>query len=213
MPINGKMNILCVIAHPDDIELMAGGSISKWVTEGHSVHVLTFSDGVWTSPNGVVMREQEGALTEEKKAAGILGYKVENLQYPAMTMSFHDKHVCEVLERVERLQIDTIICPFEKDISHDHEIVSRIAVSATRRVKRVLMGQINYYLRNIFTPNYFVDISDTWADKIKALECFETQWERAGSDWLEYLDQATRYYGKMCGVERAEGFMTNKFLY
>jgi len=31
---------------------------------------------------------------------------------------------------------------FERDIHHDHEVVSRIAVSATRRVPRVLMGKI-----------------------------------------------------------------------
>ena len=207
------MNVLCVIAHPDDIELMAGGTLAKWTNEGHQIHVLTFTDGVWKSPYSVVMRDCKEALSEEKKAADLLGYTVENLQYQAMEMKFQDKHVCEVLKRIDKHNIDTMICPFEKDLSHDHEVVSRIAISASRRVKRVLMGQINYYLRNMFAPNYFVDISDTWNKKIKALHCFESQWERTGDDWLKYLDLITSYYGKMCGVERAEGFVTNKFLY
>jgi LmbE family N-acetylglucosaminyl deacetylase len=75
------------------------------------------------------------------------------------------------------------------------------------------MGQINYYLRKSFSPNFFVDISDTWAEKIEALQCFRSQWQRAGEDWFEFADYTTRYYGKMCGVERAEGFVTSKFLY
>lgn len=207
------MNILCCIAHPDDAELMAGGSIAKWIREGHRVHVLTFTDGVWASPGKVVMRKKKEALSEEKNAARRLGYTVENLKLKAMDLKFKDKLVCEVLARIEKMNIDTLVCPWERDIHHDHEIVSRVAVSASRRIPRVLMGQINYYVRNVFTPNVFVDISDTWDQKIKALECFKTEWKRAGTDWYEFLDETTRYYGKMCGVKRAEGFISAKFLF
>jgi LmbE family N-acetylglucosaminyl deacetylase len=192
---------------------MAGGTLAKWINEGHQIHVLTFTDGVWTSPDGVVMRDRNSALLEEKDAAEYLGYTVENLGYQALAMKFQDKHVCEVLERIDQYQADTIICPWENDLHHDHEIVSRIAVSASRRVPRVLMGQINYYLRKVFAPNFFVDITDTWPQKIKSLQHFKSAWERSEKDWYEYLDQTTRYYGKVCGVERAEGFITDKFLY
>jgi LmbE family N-acetylglucosaminyl deacetylase len=74
------------------------------------------------------------------------------------------------------------------------------------------MGQINYYLRYLFTPNVFVDISDTWDEKIRSLQCYGSQWDRAGTDWYEYLDATTRYYGKMIGVKRAEGFVSRKLL-
>jgi len=74
------------------------------------------------------------------------------------------------------------------------------------------MGQINYYLKDFFTPNIFVDISDTWEQKIEALKCFSGQWDRAGTDWYEYLDLTSRYYGKIIGVRRAEGFISGKYL-
>jgi len=74
------------------------------------------------------------------------------------------------------------------------------------------MGQINYYLNSFFTPNIFVDITDTWEKKIESLKCFSGQWERAGADWYEYLDITSRYYGKIIGVKRAEGFISAKFL-
>jgi len=207
-----KRSVLCVVAHPDDLELMAGGTVARWIAEGHSVHVLTLSDGVWIAPNTAVMRDSAEALREEANSAAYLGCSVENLGEKAMDLKFEDRLVCEVLRRIEERHVDTLICPWERDIHHDHEIVSRIAVSATRRMPRVLMGQINYYLRDFFTPNVFVDISDTWEQKIKALECYTTQWERAGKEWFEFLDETTRYYGRMVGVERAEGFVCNKLL-
>ena len=209
---NSIRNILCVGAHPDDIELMAGGTLAKWISEGYSVHVLTISDGIWTNPSGIVMREREIALQEEIDAANFLGYSVENLNLPAMDIQFQDSLVVEILKRVEGHHIDTMIIPWERDLHHDHEVVSRIALSASRRVPRLIMGQINYYLSDVFTPNLFVDISDFWDRKIEALKCYSTQWDRAGSDWIDFLDETTRYYGKMAGVKRAEGFITKKFL-
>ncbi len=202
-----------MVAHPDDLELMAGGTVAKWIMEGHSVHVLTLSDGVWTAPDSTVMRDRAEALLEEERSARLLGCSVENLCETAMDLKFEDRLVCEVLRRIDAHRVDTLICPWERDIHHDHEIASRIAVSATRRIPRVLMGQINNYLRDIFTPNVFVDISDTWEQKIHALQCYSTQWARAGEEWLAFLDETTRYYGRMVGVARAEGFVCKKLLF
>jgi N-acetylglucosamine malate deacetylase 1 len=207
-----RRSVLCVIAHADDLELMAGGTVAKWIAEGHAVHVLTISNGAWTAPDGGVMRDAQEALAEEQRAAACLGYTMENLGLPAMDLKFEDRLVVEVLHRIEARRADTLLCPWERDEHHDHEVVSRIAVSATRRVPRVLMGQINYYLRDFFRPNVFVDITATWPKKIEALQCYGRQWERAGKDWYGFLDEATRYYGRMVGVERAEGFLSSKIL-
>ncbi len=202
--------VLAVVAHADDLELMAGGTIARFVREGHSVHVLSISDGVWTAPDGNVMREREEALAEERKAAACLGYTVENLGYQAMDLKFEDRLVQECLRRVAAVKANVMVCPWERDIHHDHEVASRIAVAASRRIPSVIMGQINYYLRDVFVPNVFVDITSTWEQKIEALKCFRTQWERAGKDWYSFLDETSRYYGRMVGVERAEGFVSRK---
>jgi LmbE family N-acetylglucosaminyl deacetylase len=130
-----------------------------------------------------------------------------------MNLNFSDNHVIEVLKRIKRVNADTMICPWNKDVHHDHEVVARIASAASRRVPRVIMGQINYYLNTFFSPNIFIDISDTWTRKIGALQCFTDQWERAGEDWRDFLDSTSRYYGKIIGVKRAEGFVSSKYLW
>lgn len=203
-------NILCVCAHPDDVELMAGGTVAKWARQGRQVRILTFTNGAWKSPQGEWLRDPEEAKLEEVEAAKVLGVEVENLDRAAMDLRHEDALVVEVLRRVEKHKIDTLICPWDRDVHHDHEVASRIAVSASRRIPRVLMGSINYYVREVFAPNVFVDISSSWDAKIASLEKYEGQWMRAKHEWLPWLDETTRTYGRMVGVERAEGFVSRK---
>jgi LmbE family N-acetylglucosaminyl deacetylase len=205
-------SILAVIAHPDDLEMMAGGAVARWIRQGHSVQVLTVTHGSWRGPDGVSVRSAEEALAEEQNAARCLGYAVENLGYATMELEFEDHLVCEVLRRIERIKPTVIVCPWERDLHHDHEVVSRIAVAASRRVPCLLMGQINFFLREVFAPNVFVDITSTWQQKIEALQCFRGEWTRQGKEWYAFLDETTRYYGRMVGVERAEGFVSPKLL-
>jgi LmbE family N-acetylglucosaminyl deacetylase len=191
---------------------MAGGTIAKWKEEGHRIYVLTFTDSSWVSPEGIVMRTVEEARAEEQVVSMILGYSVENLGMKGMELEFADALVVEVLKRLDKYKIDTLILPWNGDQSHDHEIVSRIGMAASKRIPRILMGQINYYLRDFFSPNLFVDISEYFDMKIEALKGYKGEWARAGEEWSDYLDVTSRYYGKLAGVKRAEGFMTNKYL-
>lgn len=212
MSIEGPASILCVGAHPDDIEMMAGGSVARWRAEGRQVRFLTLTNGVWKSPQGEWQRDPDEARAEGEAAAKFLGVKVENLGLPAMDLQFEDGLVVEVLRRVEKYKIDTLVCPWDRDLHHDHEVTSRIVVSASRRVPRVLMGSINYYLREVFTPNLFVDISNTYDKKLGAMERYTGQWQRAGQEWESWLDETSRTYGRMLGVQRAEGFVARKYL-
>lgn len=206
-------NILAVVAHPDDLELMAAGTIIRAISDGCNVHVLTFSDGSWYNPQGELERSKIDAAKEEAEVANFIGYSFENLGLETLHLSYNDKNVVEVLKRIEQYKIDTIICPYSKDLHHDHQVVSRIAISASRKIPNILMGQINYYLNEFFVPNFFVDISDSWDKKIEAMQLYKSQWNNSQQDWYDFLDSTSRYYGKIIGVERAEGFYSNKLTY
>ena len=39
------MNILVIIAHPDDPEFFAGGTIARWCAEGHDVRYVIVTGG------------------------------------------------------------------------------------------------------------------------------------------------------------------------
>jgi len=211
--MSGINNILAVGAHPDDLEMMAGGALSKWLSQGKAVHTLIFTHGGWTSPEGEVVRSRDSAVKENKEVVEFMKYTTsEHLEYDPLSLRFSDMLTVKVLESVSKYSIDTIIYPWINDSHHDHEVVSRVVIAASRRVKNLFQGQINYYMDQFFTPNVFVDITEHWENKIDSLKLFQTQWERSGKDWYDFLDATSKYYGKVVGVERAEGFISNRIL-
>lgn len=204
-------NVLAVGAHPDDIEIMCGGTLLKWLSKGINVHTFLFTHGGWNSPEGLIIRSKQDAINENKKVIEYMNYTTsEHLDYDTLSLKFSDMLVSEILIKINNYNIDTIIFPWIKDTHHDHEIVSRVVSAASRRVPNLLMGQINYYMHDFFTPNVYIDISDEWNKKIDSLKLFSSQWSRSGKDWTEYLDITSRYYGKIIGVKRAEGFITTR---
>lgn len=204
-------NILAVVAHPDDLEIMAGGSLIKWLNEGKKVHVLTLSNGISINHHNEPYRLLDDVQNEFANVNISMKYSTsELLDEPTMQIQFSDRLVCEILARIEQYNIDTIVTTWNKDTNHDHEIVSKLVISSSRRVHNVLQGHINYFKDEIFSPNVFVDISDTWEQKIEVIKLYDGVWSKSGKDMYEFLDTTSRYYGKMIGVERAEGFFTNK---
>ena len=72
-------NTLFVGAHPDDLEVMAGGTAKRIIDLGGRVHCLTLTDGSWESPNGETFRDNGAAVHESIEASKILGYTLEHL--------------------------------------------------------------------------------------------------------------------------------------
>lgn len=213
----GIESVLFIGAHPDDLEFMAGGTAKRVIDEGGRVHVLTITNGSWTGPDGSVFRDGGIAIAEAEAAAKAIGYSVEHMgtsdgDERVFGISYKDATVTKILDTAQRIAADTIICPWLGDVHVDHQVVARMAIAASRRIPRVLMGQGNWYVgTQTFNPNLFVDISATYEAKMSALECYSSEMARTGSVWLSYHDALTRYYGLIAGVERAEGFVSAKF--
>lgn len=206
-------NILAVVAHPDDFEMMAGGAVLRWKAEGKKVHVLVFTDGSWTTPNGTFLRDPKETREDVTNVTKFMGYdSFEILDEKNTHLEYKDELVCEVLRRIEKYNIDTLLTTWHLDTNRDHEMACRIARAASRRVPRFIEGQVNYYMHQVFTPNVYVDITDVYEKKLEALKLYRSEWERSGKDWEEYLDAQTRYYGKLVNKERAEGFFVEKYL-
>jgi LmbE family N-acetylglucosaminyl deacetylase len=205
-------NLLFIGAHPDDLEVMAGGTVKRVINEGGNVHALIVSDGTWVGPNSEVYRDAELAKLEAVSASKIIGHSIDFLDEKTLEISYKDSVVVSILKCIDKIKADTIICPWVDDLHQDHSEVARMAIAASRKVPRVLMAQANWYVANgTFTPNIFFDISDTYDDKMQALECYESEMKRTGETWRVFHDSLTRYYGLISSCERAEGFLTHKY--
>lgn len=206
-------NILAVVAHPDDLEMMAGGSVAKWKREGKHIHVLVLTNGSWVGPDGNLCRPIDEIHAEVEAVKQLMAYdSYVVLNEETLDLQYKDALVCEVLKRIKDYSVDTLLTSWEKDTHHDHRIACEISVQAARRVPNFLMGQINYYLLDSFTPNFYVDITHTFKQKIECMSLFKSQWERSGKDWEEYLNSLALCNGRVVGVERAEAFIAKRFL-
>jgi LmbE family N-acetylglucosaminyl deacetylase len=66
-----SMNILVVVAHPDDPEFFCGGTIARWTSEGHAVSYLIVTDGAKGNDDPSIDGPTLIALRQtEQRAAG-----------------------------------------------------------------------------------------------------------------------------------------------
>lgn len=68
-------SVLVVAAHPDDIEFMAGGTLTAWAAHGSRLHYLLVTDGAGGSRDPRWTRTALAAArrSEQRRAAAILG--------------------------------------------------------------------------------------------------------------------------------------------
>src|SRR5438132_12976655 len=77
-----RLRILIIGAHPDDADLRAGGTASKWCRDGHQVCLLSMTDG---SAGHHVFRGAalaERRRNEARAAAAVIGATYEVFNYP-----------------------------------------------------------------------------------------------------------------------------------
>jgi LmbE family N-acetylglucosaminyl deacetylase len=72
--ITGR-RILLMTAHPDDADIMAGGTVARWIDEGHEVHAAIFTRGDKGHDDSAMTPERVAALreVEQRAAAAVLG--------------------------------------------------------------------------------------------------------------------------------------------
>ena len=221
------MIYLIIAAHPDDEVLGCGGSMVKWVKEGHEVHVLIMAEGATSrdkSRDRVAHQNELSHLAQSAKKAGeILGVQSVDLQdFPDNRMDSMDMLdvVKSVEEIIEKLQPEVVVTHHAGDLNIDHQITHQAVITACRpqpeqTVKRILTFEVpsatewnsSTYV-SPFTPNWFEDISDTLELKIKALEAYESEmqeWPHARS--IKALEHLARWRGASVGAEAAEAFM------
>lgn len=218
------MKVLAVGAHPDDLEILCGGTLARYVEEGHEVvmcHVTKGDRGSfeYTSEEVTAIRHEEA-----REAARIAGAEHVSLGISDGEVNASDPaQRLLVVDLVRESRPDLIITHSTGDYMADHNEVSRLVFDAsflsslplleTAKPAHPVVAPI-YYMETVaglgFTPTEFVDVSSTIEKKVQMLEAHASQlrWlkDHDGADIVENLRVATAYRGLQCGVAYAEGF-------
>lgn len=206
-----KKKILAMGAHPDDMELEAGGTLAKFTKKGYDVHLLILTAGGYTDANGKTYSDEQ-LKNEAMNASKVLGIKdVIFLDYPTKNLPAAGDIITKVDSIVDDLKPDVFISHHPFDSHQDHKAAADIMFAVTRqgRVKNVLSGSTLPYRPNVFAfrPQFFVDITETINVKLNAIRAYKTQYDKFGSEELiERVKAMAKTHGWAMGYDYAECF-------
>ncbi|ABZ84597.1 conserved hypothetical protein, possible glcnac-pi de-n-acetylase [Heliomicrobium modesticaldum Ice1] len=218
-------DVLAIGAHPDDVELGAGGAVALAASQGLQVVIADLTEGEMASRGTVAER-----CAEAKQAAAILGVRERincrwedgGLGDPAKWR----KRVEELAHLVRRYRPRLVLAPEGPDRHPDHEAAGRLAREAVFysglqkygdpdlapwRPRRFLAYRVN----GIFdgAASFGVDVSDVYDRKRAALASYRSQFFREQPnarqalhipDLPALLEARDRYLGGLLGVAFAE---------
>ena len=220
------LDVLSIVAHPDDTELTCGGTVIKMAEEGYKVGVLDLTAGESGTRGNARLREREAA-----KAARVMGLAHrENLGLPDAGIEDTREYKLKIAERIRALRPRTVILPYWEGRHPDHYLTGRIGYEAcflAGLAKISLAGQpfrphkiiyATYYVPAV-RPTFVVDVSAQHEKKLKAILCYSSQFSPqkdmqnlfpSGRDLRERVGSLARHFGLMIGVRYGEPFVTRE---
>lgn len=207
------MNILAIGAHFDDIELGCGGALAKHIAEGDKVWAYVATVSGFSSGNGDVVRTNDAALIEGKKAMEVLGVELVCGDFKTLFVEFTEELDVQILKVVEDKKIQQVYTHWIGDIHHDHQAVAKASLHACRHVPRMLMYRSNWYDSNMdFKGNFYINVTDYWPKKEEAILAHKSELERTHYKWLTFFKNEAESCGQRIGVKYSEAFEVVKWL-
>ena len=211
-------SIVCVGAHPDDVEIGMGGTVAALATSGHDVLLVDLTDGEPT-PYGTPERRR----AEATRAAKVLGCSRVTLDLPNRALFDTVESRTALAEVLREVRPSILFVPYPEDAHPDHLAASRIAEAArfyAKFTKTAMRGEPHYpariyrymavHLRLVREPTFLADITETLPDKLGALGAYASQFadNPANADVIGMVEQTARMWGGIGRVGAAEPFYT-----
>ncbi|MCC6488924.1 MAG: bacillithiol biosynthesis deacetylase BshB1 [Candidatus Hydrogenedentes bacterium] len=219
--MNTEVDVLCVGAHPDDVEVGIGGLVHKLVRAGHTIGILDLTRGELGTRGSIEERAEEA-----QDAARILGVSFrENVGLPDGAIANTRESQGLVIPFLRRFRPKVLIAPHEPDRHPDHSAAHRLIADANYfsglaklrcegapyRCPRVYFYRV--YGESV-QPQMLFDITQEFPVKLRALQAFRSQFFNpqyegaptyvASEAFWESIQSRAAYWGSRAGVAFAE---------
>lgn len=197
------MRVLVIDAHPDDGEASAGGSILRFVREGHIVSEVYFAPCM-EDPKNV------GHLSDHSNVCKALGIsEVISYQYARDRLEEHKQDIRNQLWVLrEKIQPDLVLCPTIHDFHQDHVTIAECCLTIFRDTSTILAYEVLRSSTPDFRPNYFIVLTEEDVKKkLDALDLYIAQKKARpyASSRVKY-EAHTRMRGVQAKTDFAEAF-------
>jgi len=169
--------ILVISPHTDDGELGCGGTIAKFIEEGHVVDYVALSSCEKSVPQGC---PADILKKEVKKATKVLGiqnpilYEYEVREFPKYRQAILDT----LIDLRKTLQPEIVFTPSSYDTHQDHSTIYQETYRAFKQC--TILGYEQPWNNITFNTLAFISLREEHIQKkIDALNCYETQKTRS----------------------------------
>ena len=218
-----RLDVVAVAPHPDDLEILCGGTLAKLVKQGYRVGIFDLTSGEPT-PRGSF----ETRKLEAEKARQALGVQVRiNIELPNRILMDGPEARFKLATafRLYRPGIVIIAAGRTPAASPDHNQGHLIGEAArfysqlTKWDER-FDGTSPYRVPHlVYAPfpsdsenrnwqsTFVIDVSDTMEQKLESIRAYESQFDIARFDKVKhYISSANGYHGARCGFMYGELF-------
>ena len=229
-----KIDILAIVAHPDDAELSLCGILMRHKDLGKSIGVIDLTEGELGTNGTVETRYKEATLSSH-----ILGLDMrKNLKMRDGFFENNRAHQERIIKELRLYQPDIVLTNAPRDRHPDHgrasilvrdacflSGLSKIETSfenqkqSAHRPKKLYYGIQDYRL----VPDVIVDISPYWERKKAAILAFSTQFHNPNSDsqkqtyissphFTQSVEARGKDLGHSIGVQYGEGLIKDAYI-
>lgn len=228
-----KIDILAFGAHPDDVELGAGGTLAVHQQMGFKTGIIDLTFGELGTRGNKEIR-----LQEAEDARKVLNCLVRhNLGFRDGFFVNDEAHQLEVIRYIRKYKPEIILCNAKEERHPDHIKAAELLIDASfyaglEKIKTEWDGVAQqawrpknlYHYMQFFDnkPDLLIDISSGINIKMESIlahrsqffdpQSKETETLIAQPAFLENIKGRASYYGQFIGAKYAEGFSVNQYI-
>ncbi|HOZ20156.1 MAG TPA: bacillithiol biosynthesis deacetylase BshB1 [bacterium] len=225
------LDVLAFGAHPDDVELMAGGTIIKLAQQGYRVGMISLTRGEMGTRGTPEIRSSEFAAS-----AAIMGLAMHRmLDIPDGGVSESEENRLKVIREIRAWRPALLFAPYWETRHPDHAHCSHLVREAAffAGLKKIETGEaafrpgrVAYYCEHYhFTPSFVVDISDVFETRLEAIRAYKSQvfnpdvvvddedkTHISSPEYFRTIYARAEYWGGRIGARYGEPFLVREAL-
>jgi bacillithiol biosynthesis deacetylase BshB1 len=222
-----RVDVLAIGAHPDDVELICGGTLIRSQMLGRTTGILDLAAGELASRGTPQLRAKEAS-----SAATVMRVSVrENLGLPDGGIQNTPDVRAKIAVVIRRLQPAVVITHSLQGRHPDHPIVAQLVrdgcfVAGLKMVEpkvpayrpRKVLHALSFR-EDYEKPTFVVDISEAFEKKLEAIGCYASQFGDAvqagevypnGEPLRDLIRHHAAHYGSLIRCRYGEPFYTTE---
>lgn len=220
------VDVLAIGPHPDDAELLCGGTLARAADLGYRTAILDLTRGEMATRGTAKVRATEAAA-----AGRILGLAVrQNAGMPDADLRNDRESRERLVGWLRRLRPRVVILPFSKGRHPDHRIAAELGRDACflsglarygegppHRPHKILYAMA--FREDPVKPTFVVDISEQFGRKLEAIRAYSSQFDEVtqageafptGQPLYDLVESQSRRYGSLIRRAYGEPFYTEE---